>query len=86
MASFGVRDKNGMIMEFFPANQAYMYTPVIGFRTWVKVGGKVYEFFKGRQIKEQILNVRRDQVSIEETNKDLGIHIKVTYFTLPNEH
>ncbi len=85
MASFGVRDKNGMIMEFFPANQAYMYTPVIGFRTWVKVGGKVYEFFKEAN-QEQILNVRRDQVSIEETNKDLGIHIKVTYFTLPNEH
>ena len=85
MASFGIRDKNGMIMEFFPANQSYMYTPVIGFRTWVKLDGHVYEFFKDAN-ENQVMHVRRDQVSIEEANKALGIHIKVTYFTLPNEN
>ncbi|HRY78697.1 MAG TPA: hypothetical protein P5154_08035, partial [Candidatus Izemoplasmatales bacterium] len=84
MAGFGVRDKNGAIMEFFPANNAYHYVSRIGFRTFVKIGGKTVEWFKeGRP--NQVLTVRPDQVSIEETDSDWGIGIKVTYFTLPEE-
>jgi len=45
IASFGVRDKNGQIMEFTPANGAYREVPSIGFRTFVKVDGVLHEFF-----------------------------------------
>ena len=84
MASFGVTNKNGAIMEFYPANQAYHYVSKIGFRTFIKVDGKVYEFFK-EQNDNQSLTIRADQVSIEESNETIGITVRVTYFTLPNE-
>jgi len=84
ISSFGIRDKNSAIMEFFPANNAYHYVSRIGFRTFIKKDGKVYEFFKEKNFNQK-LNVRQDQVSIEEDQKELGIKVKVTYFTLPNE-
>jgi len=83
IASFGVQDKNGAIMEFYPANQAYHYVPIIGFRTFLKVDGNVMECFK-EQGKNQVLSIAQDQVSITETNKEIGIEISITYFTLPN--
>ncbi len=85
IASFGVRDKNGAIMEFFPANAAYHYVSKIGFRTFIKVNGQIHECFKEVN-KNQKLLIARDQVSIEETIESLGLHIQVTYFTLPNEN
>lgn len=36
VASFGVEDKNGAIMEFFPADRSYSLVPLHGFRTFVK--------------------------------------------------
>lgn len=84
ISSFGIRDKNSAIMEFFPANNAYHYVSRIGFRTFVKRGNSVYEFFKEKN-KHQKLIIRQDQVSIEEKQDDLGLIVKVTYFTLPNE-
>ena len=48
ISSFGLRDKNGAILEFYPANLAYIYTPTIGFRTFVKVDGVVHEFSKNQ--------------------------------------
>ncbi|MFU8792520.1 MAG: cellobiose phosphorylase [Acholeplasmataceae bacterium] len=84
MASFGVTNKNGAIMEFYPANQSYHYVSKIGFRTFVKVDANVYEFFKEKN-PNQSLTIRADQVSIEESNESIGIKVRVTYFTLPNE-
>lgn len=84
ISSFGIRDKNGAIMEFFPANNAYHYVSRIGFRTFVKKDGKVYEFFKEKNPNQRLI-VRQDQVTIEEDQLDLGIKVRVTYFTLPNE-
>jgi hypothetical protein len=84
IASFGVKNKNGAIMEFYPANQAYHYVSTIGFRTFLKVNGQVHEFFKEENEGQQLM-VRADQVSILEVNQAIGISIKVTYFTLPNE-
>ncbi|MCR3906438.1 MAG: cellobiose phosphorylase [Tenericutes bacterium] len=85
ISSFGVRDKNGAIMEFFPANSAYHYVSRTGFRTFVKIEGKVFEFFK-EQNQNQKMIIRQDSVSIEEENLEIGIKVKVTYFTLPNEN
>lgn len=84
ISSFGIRDKNGAIMEFFPANSSYHHVSRMGFRTFIKVGKVVYEFFKEKN-EGQTLYVRQDQIAIEETNSLLGIRVKVTYFTLPNE-
>ncbi len=84
ISSFGIRDKNGAIMEFFPANKAYQYTANFGFRTFVKVNGKVFEFFRETHL-SQSLDVYPDRVTIQEENKDCGIAVKVTYHTLPNE-
>ncbi len=84
ISSFGIRDKNGAMMEFFPANNAYHFVSKIGFRTFVKINGIVHEFFKEKNANQSI-HIRQDQVSIMELNQDLGISVQVTYFTLPNE-
>ena len=39
ISSFGVRDKNGAMLEFHPANKAYALTSLLGFRTFFKVAG-----------------------------------------------
>jgi len=84
MASFGLRDKNGAIMEFFPANAMYRHLSRIGFRTFVKREGKIHEFFlEGNPNQEMV--IRPDQVSITETCSEIGLAATVTYFTLPNE-
>ena len=36
IASFGVNNKDGAMMEFQPANKAYQSTPVLGFRTFIR--------------------------------------------------
>lgn len=84
IAGFGVRDKNGAIMEFFPANAAYHFVSRIGFRTFLKVNGTVKECFREAN-PGQTLVVRPDRVTIEEDDADAGIRVRVTYFTLPNE-
>lgn len=84
MASFGIRDKNGQMLEFYPANQAYHYVYVNGFRTFVKVDGTVHAFFDETNA-GQSMHVSRDQVSIKETSKALGLDVTVTYYTLPTE-
>ena len=72
------------ILEFFPANAAYMYTKTIGFRTFIRVDGIIYEFFKEDGLK-QTLYVEKDSVSISEVNETIQIKVTVKYFTLPNE-
>ncbi len=84
ISSFGIKDKNGIIMEFFPANGAYHFVSRIGFRTFVKKNNKIYEFFKEKNSNQRLI-IRQDQVSIEEHQKKLDLIVKITYFTLPNE-
>ncbi len=84
IASFGVRNKNGAIMEFFPANAAYHYVSKIGFRTFIKINQNVYECFKESD-SNQTLDVYQDKISITQEIKQENLTVKVTYFTLPNE-
>ena len=84
MASFGIRDKNGQMLEFYPANQAYRQVYVNGFRTFVKVDGTVHAFFDESHA-GQSMHVSRDQVAINEISKSLGLDVTVTYYTLPTE-
>ena len=84
MMSFGYENKNGAILEFYPANLGYMYEKVNGFKTFVKMDGQLYSFFK-EPSKDQVMSIYKDKVEIEETNHQLKLKVKITYATLPNE-
>ena len=83
IASFGLRDKNGAMLEFVPANQAYELIAQKGFRTFIKADGKVFECFQAAHANNQSLHVEKHDVSIHETIEALDLKIKITYFTLP---
>lgn len=90
ISSFGVRDKNGAMLEFYPANKAYALTSLLGFRTFLQVKGKcnvLYEPFQNGQApgKDQTLIVRPEEIEIQETHPALGLRVRVVYFTLPQE-
>ena len=83
ISSFGLRDKNGAMLEFVPANQAYELVSQRGFRTFIKADGKIFECFKVEHAKHQTLHVTKHDVSIVEYIQALDLTIRVTYFTLP---
>lgn len=86
IASFGIRDKNGALMEYYPADASYFLVERIGFRTFLKIDGVVHELFCYHNENA----VRRMEIEphcfrIAEERQDLKIRIKITYFNLPNE-
>jgi hypothetical protein len=91
LASFGIRNKNGAMLEFYPANKAYTQTPLLGFRTFVRIGKgantQMYEPFQVSPSAKitQRLRIRPEELEIEETNLTLGLRTRVAYFTLPGE-
>lgn len=85
MSSFGVQDKNGAILEFFPAYTAYQVVERIGFRTFIKVNGNTHEIFGVNNSKaKRTMFIQREQFRIEEVNNTLGLKVAITYFGLPN--
>jgi hypothetical protein len=89
IASFGVRNKDGAFLEFFPADKAYQLTPSRGFRTFLKIadGDQVltHEPFQrgaGAEVKQR-LYVTPHEVGVEEINPQLGFSIRADMFTLP---
>jgi len=94
ISSFGTKDKDGAILEFLPANQAYNLTAVRGFRTFIKVkkGGQriFYEPFKesADKLNKDIatkMSISSSGLEIEETDSALGLKIRVAYITVPGE-
>jgi len=86
ICSFGLRDKNGAILEFYPGNLAYLYTSKIGFRTFVKQDGVVHEIFKPEDERpKRKMAIRQSAFTIEEENLELGLRVKVTYYGLPSD-
>lgn len=89
IASFGVRNKDGAFLEFFPADKAYQLTASRGFRTFLKItdGAQVFthEPFQRGAASEvrQRLYVTPHELSIEEFNPQLEFTIRVDLFTLP---
>ena len=95
ISSFGVRDKNGAMLEFHAANKAYALTSLLGFRTFIKLataaGAVLYEPFQmaGLGVLDgvtQNLTIRTEEIELEEVNRALGLRIRVVYFTLPFEN
>ncbi|MFH0993218.1 MAG: cellobiose phosphorylase, partial [bacterium] len=86
ICSFGLRDKNGAILEFYPGNLAYLYTSKIGFRTFVKQEGVVHEIFKPEDERpKRQMAIVQSALTISEENPELGLRVKVTYYGLPND-
>ena len=86
MASFGVLDKDGAIMEFHPANKAYRYTGLHGFRTFIKADGRAWEPFAEGSGNRARMMVTGHDLRLEQRNRALGLSVAVEYFTLPNEN
>ncbi|WP_431087277.1 cellobiose phosphorylase [Paenibacillus sp. 8b26] len=92
IASFGVEDKNGAIMEFFPANRSYSLVPIHGFRTFLKVKRQgewdyIEPFSAVRPLERerQKMLISRHMLEIHSTDPDTGLEVRVQYFTIPNE-
>jgi hypothetical protein len=89
VASFGVRNKDGAFLEFFPADKAYQLTPARGFRTFLKIteGSQTLThepFQRGAgDAVQQRLYVTADEVGVEEINPRLGVTVRADMFTLP---
>ncbi len=88
VASFGVRNKDGAFLEFFPADKAYQLTPSRGFRTFLKItdGDQIltYEPFQrgaGPDVTQR-LYVTPHEIGVEELNPQLEFKIRVDMFTL----
>lgn len=84
IASFGIRDKDHSIMEFYPAHQSYQLTNTLGFRTFVKLDGKIYEPFQNPE-EEHWMYIGSNELEIEEKNEKFKIKMNVLYYTLPEE-
>ncbi|TAN68147.1 MAG: hypothetical protein EPN17_09930 [Methylobacter sp.] len=89
VASFGLRNKDGAFLEFFPADKAYQLTPSRGFRTFLKIadGEQIltHEPFQrgaGPEVKQR-LYVTPHEVGVEEINPLLGLSIRADMCTLP---
>ncbi|MBI3252407.1 MAG: cellobiose phosphorylase [Candidatus Omnitrophica bacterium] len=91
IASFGTKNKDNAILEFFPANKAYQMTPSVGFRTFVKIihdkRALFYEPFGGvpEADVERRMETSSHELRIEETNLSSGLKVEVRYFTVPGE-
>jgi len=89
IASFGVRNKDGAMLEFFPADKAYQLTASRGFRTFLKISDGVnivtHEPFQrgaGQGVRQR-LYVSPHEMGVEEIHPSLGLAIRADLFTLP---
>ncbi|HXV18551.1 MAG TPA: cellobiose phosphorylase, partial [Candidatus Omnitrophota bacterium] len=94
IASFGTRNKDNAILEFFPANKAYQNVTWQGFRTFVKILHKdkfsYYEPFRetshsGNQASVQTMEISSHELVVRDTDKARGLETTVTAFTVPDE-
>ena len=94
ICSFGTKDKDRAILEFFPANKSWQFVSSQGFRTFIKIKSAketiYYEPFHNgyTNLKYQIVNSMRidsSKLTIEEQNYTLGIKTRVEYFNIPND-
>jgi hypothetical protein len=94
IASFGVKDKDHPILEFQPANKSYYLTPVLGFRTFLKIRSGKKDFFydafssnlhsQSYRI-ENSMRISCSGMSIKEINHTLGLVVEIQYFTIPED-
>lgn len=86
ISSFGVRDRDSAMLEFYPANKAYNLTGLLGFRTFIRLGDRQHQFyepFSQTTGTSQQLIVRAHEIEIEDIDDALGLRTRVIYHTLP---
>jgi hypothetical protein len=85
IASMGVGDKDGAMMEFLPANKAYRQTNTLGFRTFLDVDGSEYEPFATDSEGDREMHIGANELEIRETHDGHGLRTTVRYFTVTEE-
>lgn len=94
IASFGTRNKDNAILEFFPANKAYKEVTSIGFRTFLRIATAskktlFYEPFSHDAEKRfgttPSMEIASHEFCLTEINRAAGLQMDVRYFTLPEE-
>jgi hypothetical protein len=86
ICSMGVRDKDHAILEFYSFNKALQLVGQQGFRTFIKIKGKLYEPFQRSEGKiKQKMVVSSEELEINDVNADLGIETNVVYFPLVSQ-
>lgn len=88
IASFGVRDKDGPILEFSPAVVASERVSAQGFRTFLKFGKELYEPFAVTDDREGLsrrMYVAPASFGVSEKNDRGKYEIRADYCTLPTE-
>lgn len=84
ITSFGIQDKDHSIMQFYPAHQAYQNTKRLGFRTFLKVDGRVVEGFLNES-NNHSMAIGMNELELKEENREGQFDIQVLYYTLPLE-
>jgi hypothetical protein len=93
ISSFGTKDKDHSILEFFSANKAWQLASTQGFRTFIKIFGKntiFYEPFQngltnlGFNLTNRMF-ISSYGLALEEENLTLGLKIRIDYFNIPND-
>ncbi|MDD5731026.1 MAG: cellobiose phosphorylase, partial [Candidatus Omnitrophica bacterium] len=94
ICSFGTKDKDRAILEFFPANKSWQFVSSLGFRTFIKIKAaeenSYYEPFHNgcANLKYRITNsmaMGSGELILEEDNRTLGLKTRVEYFNIPND-
>jgi len=95
LCSFGTKDKDHAILEFFSANKAWQFICQNGFRTFIKIRSAkkiiFYEPFQDTLNNSEYKITNRMRISscgliIEEENASLGLQIKIEYFSVPGDN
>ena len=86
ICSCGFHNKDHAIMEFLSFNKACQVVGQQGFRTFIRMDDQYHEpFIKTANTSiQQRLIVSSSELNLVETYEDLGLHIQVSYFPLPN--
>ena len=95
IVSFGTKDKEHSILEFYPANKAWQLAPSHGFRTFIKIiksaaKSEIYEPFHNGFVNLNFslsnkMRISSAELNLEEKNLSLGLEVKVEYFNIPND-
>jgi len=94
ISSFGTKDKDHAILEFFPANKSWQCVSSLGFRTFIKIKEDkktlLYEpfhnGFSNLRIKLQNrMRITSSYLTLEEENASSNLGVKIEYFNIPND-
>ena len=92
VAAFGVENKDGPLLEFEPANKAYMDAPFRGFRTLLRLkrgGAKAAVaqpfFAPPSKRRERTMLIGMNELELVERDAESGVETRVLYYTVAGE-